>query len=115
LGLIGRYSSMLIENKVSGVFICGTTGEGMLMNVEERKAVAEEWIKYGTDSFRIIVHIGANSYRDAQDLGAHAQQIGAYAVSTMGPLFLRPGKVEDLRSEERRVGKECRSRRSPHQ
>src|SRR5690554_377542 len=96
LGLIGRYSSMLIENKVSGVFICGTTGEGMLMNVEERKAVAEEWIKYGTDSFRIIVHIGANSYRDAQDLGAHAQQIGAYAVSTMGPLFLRPSKVEDL-------------------
>src|SRR5690606_27649956 len=89
LNAINEYSSLLKKNQVSGAFIGGTTGEGMLMSVEERKSLAEEWIKYRDDSFKIIVHVGANSYRDAQDLADHARIIGADAVSSMGPLFLR--------------------------
>ena len=39
----------------------------------------------------------------------HLEQLGAHQVA--GPEEIRPG---DTRSEERRVGKECRSRWSPY-
>ncbi|HLT93444.1 MAG TPA: dihydrodipicolinate synthase family protein [Membranihabitans sp.] len=96
LKTISGYSTLLKKSHVSGVFIGGTTGEGMLMSVAERKSLAEEWLRHAEESFKIIVHVGANSYRDAQELADHARSIGADAVSSMGPLFLRPKRIEDL-------------------
>lgn len=95
-GVIERYATFLKEQRVSGAFIAGTTGEGMLMTVEERKSLSEEWMKHQSSSFRIIVHVGATSYVDAAALAAHAQAIGAHAISTMGPLFLRPPSIDQL-------------------
>ncbi|WP_236973806.1 dihydrodipicolinate synthase family protein [Membranihabitans maritimus] len=96
LDVIPLYASFLKGNKVSGVFVGGTTGEGMLMTVEERKALATAWIEHQSDTFRVIVHVGASSYRDASALGQHAGEIKADAISTMGPLFLRPQNLDDL-------------------
>lgn len=96
LDVIPQYAEILKLSRVSGAFIGGTTGEGMLMTVAERKALADAWIKYQSDSFRVIVHVGANSYRDACELAEHASHIKADAISTMGPLFLRPQNLDDL-------------------
>jgi N-acetylneuraminate lyase len=96
LGLIAPYAAKLKNDGVSGVFICGTTGEGMLMEPEERKAVAEEWAKEQTQDFKVIVHVGTTSYKQSKKLAGHAQAIGASAVGCMGPMFLKPSSVEDL-------------------
>ena len=79
-----------------GVFICGTTGEGMLMNVEERMAVALEWMKYKASNFKIIVHVGSTSFSISETLAVHAQEIGADAIGTMGPVFLPPNDAASL-------------------
>lgn len=39
----------------------------------ERKAVVEEWCKYGNDDFKLIVHVGDMSYQEAQELATHAR------------------------------------------
>lgn len=96
LEMVAPYAAKLKNDGVSGVFICGTTGEGMLMAPEERMAVAEEWLKEQTPDFKVIVHVGTTSYVQSKKLAAHAQQIGAYAVGCMGPVFLKPGRVDDL-------------------
>ena len=96
LGIVAPYAAKLKKDGVSGVFICGTTGEGMLMAPEERMAVAEEWIKEQTPDFKVIVHVGTTSYVQSNGLARHAQQIGAYAIGCMGPTFLKPGSVDDL-------------------
>lgn len=96
LGVIAPYSAKLKNEGVGGVFICGTTGEGMLMTPEERMAVAEVWIKEQTHDFKVIVHVGTTSYVQSNNLAKHAQLIGAYAVGCMGPTFLKPGSVDDL-------------------
>jgi len=96
MGVIASYSAKLKKEGVGGVFICGTTGEGMLMTPEERMAVAEAWIKEQTPGFKVIVHVGTTSYMQSNNLAKHAQQIGAHAIGCMGPTFLKPGKVEDL-------------------
>jgi N-acetylneuraminate lyase len=96
LGRIEEYSGFLKAKNVDGVFVCGSSGEGMLLSCDERKQVTEAWTPYISDHFKLIVHIGAANYKDAQDLAKHAEAYGAYAISSMGPVFLQPKTVEDL-------------------
>ena len=93
---IKNYASKLKKDGVVGVFICGTTGEGILMTENERKDVAAEWIKYKSKEFKIIVHVGSPSYKTAADLAKHSQEIEADAIGTMGPCFLPPSDVTSL-------------------
>lgn len=95
-GLIPDYATKLKNDRLSGVFICGTTGEGMLMTSDERKEVAEKWIAEQTENFKVIVHVGSTSSKQSYELARHAQETGAYAVGCMGPVFLSPSTVEDL-------------------
>ena len=44
LEVIGQYASYLIDSKISGAFVCGTTGEGPSLTTEERKMILEKWI-----------------------------------------------------------------------
>ena len=94
--VISDYAGKLKKEGLSGVFICGTTGEGMLMTLEERKIIAQEWIKFQQDDFKVIVHVGTTSVKQSHELARHSQQIGAYGISTMGPLFFRPEDIEPL-------------------
>lgn len=95
-GMIPAYAKKLKDDGVKGVFICGTTGEGMLMTSDERKIVAEKWIIEQTDDFKVIVHVATTSAKQSKDLAGHAQKAGAYAVGTMGPVFFKPTRVEEL-------------------
>ena len=96
IDIIPDYAGKLKKNGLKGVFICGTTGEGMLLSNEERKSVAEKWVEHNSKEFKVIVHVGTTSSKQSKELAMHAQQIGAYAIGSMGPLFLKPGKVEEL-------------------
>ena len=102
LEVIGKYAEFLIGRGVSGVFVNGTTGESLLLEVEERKAVAEKWMSY-SDKLNVLVHVGSTSYKTAMDLAAHAEQIGAKAVSAMGPCFLPPSRPEELVSFNQKI------------
>ena len=93
---INDYAEKLKKDGLSGVFICGTTGEGMLMTLEERKIVAQEWMNHQEEAFKVIVHVGTTSSKQSQELAQHAQKIGAYGTSSMGPLFFKPNTVSTL-------------------
>jgi N-acetylneuraminate lyase len=95
-GVIPDYAAKLKKDRLSGVFICGTTGEGMLMTPEERMEVAEKWIAEQTENFKVIVHVGTTSAKLSGELARHAEAKGAYATGSMGPLFLPPSGVNEL-------------------
>lgn len=101
---IGDYAEFLIKRGVDGVFVNGTTGEGLLMDNEERKAVAEAWMSYA-DRLKIMVHVGSTSFKLSQDLAAHAEKIGAAAISAMGPCFLQPSRTEELVAFNKEIAK----------
>ena len=96
LPVIPAYAEKLKKDGTSGVFICGTTGEGMLMTEEERMSVAETWMKEQTEDFKVIVHVGSTSGMQSKKLATHAAKIGAFAFGCMGPMFLAPNKISDL-------------------
>jgi len=96
LDMIERQANLLVENKVNGAFICGTTGEGMSLSMDERLKVAEKWMAVAPRSLRVIVHVGHQTISVSQSLAAHAERIGACAFATVGPTFFRATNVEQL-------------------
>lgn len=96
LDTIPHYARFLKSNGVTGVFLNGTTGEGFSLTVKERAAVAEQWVKTAEDGLKVIVHVSHTSPMDSRNLAAHAEQIGAFGIGEMAPLFFKPGSVEAL-------------------
>ncbi|MEM1529953.1 MAG: 4-hydroxy-tetrahydrodipicolinate synthase [Candidatus Bathyarchaeia archaeon] len=79
-----------IEGEVHGFFVCGTVGEGALMSVEQRKAVAETVIKEASGKVPVIVHVGTTNTNECVELAKHAERIGAKAVGAITPYFFKP-------------------------
>jgi N-acetylneuraminate lyase len=83
-------------------YVCGTTGEGLSMSAEERKAVVEAVVQelgsqqQGRGAFGVIVNISHMEFAVALDLARHAARVRADAVSTLPPLFypVSPREVE---------------------
>src|SRR6185437_12675103 len=67
-GAIEPLARFLVENGVDGVFALGTTGEGVLLGMEERRTVAERFRE--ARAGKLIVHCGAQSTADTAALGA---------------------------------------------
>ncbi|MDR2674146.1 MAG: dihydrodipicolinate synthase family protein [Opitutaceae bacterium] len=97
LGVIPAMIEHYKATGVSGAFVCGSTGEGVSMSVEERRAVSEAWREAtkGT-GIKLIIHVGHNSMPDCCALAAHAEKIGADAISVSPPTFFRPQGIEGL-------------------
>ena len=67
----------LAAGGIDGVLACGTTGEGVLLSVDERRHVAEAFLAVRPDGFQIARPRGAQTTRDTVALAAHALEIGA--------------------------------------
>ncbi len=85
-----------IEGGVHGFFACGTVGEGVLMSIEQRKAVAEAIVREAKGRVPVIVHVGTTNTSESVELAKHAEQIGAKAVGAVTPFFFKPD-IEGLR------------------
>lgn len=96
LDAIPAYAALLRDNQVRAAFVCGTTGEGLSMTLAERMAVAERWKQVATERLAVIVHVGHTCLEDARTLAAHAQKIGATAISTIAPCFFKSRNNDEL-------------------
>jgi N-acetylneuraminate lyase len=85
--VLRRLVEYLIGKGIGGFYVCGTTGEGVGMSVEERKLVAETVIDQAAGRVPSIVHVGAISVRDAAALAKHAADAGANGVASIIPPF----------------------------
>jgi N-acetylneuraminate lyase len=96
LDAVDEYAQWLHQNQVAGAFICGTTGEGVSLTLEERMQLAERWVAAAPDALRVIVHVGHTALPDARALAAHAQEIGAESIACMAPFFFKPAGMETM-------------------
>lgn len=94
--LIPRIADYLVDTGVSGIYICGSTGEGPSLTTEERKAVAQAYVDATRNRMRTVVHVGHSSIKDAVELSAHAKTIGAHAISAIAPYYFKPETVGQL-------------------
>jgi dihydrodipicolinate synthase/N-acetylneuraminate lyase len=84
---IGPLTRFLAGRGIDGVLACGTTGEGILLSVPERRRVAERFVDARPEGFRVAIHAGAQSTSDTVELATHAKDIGADAVAVIAPPY----------------------------
>src|SRR5262245_28049002 len=78
-----------IQSGASGFFVCGGTGEGLLLAPEERQAVLETVIEAAGGRARVIAHVGVLDTSTTQRLAAHAAGLGVDAVAAVPPFYFR--------------------------
>lgn len=89
-GLIDR----LINEGAHGLYVAGSTGEGFLMDIEERKRTVEIAMDEVRGRIPVIVHVGAISTKLSLELTHHASDHKADAISSVPPFYYRFGEKE---------------------
>jgi dihydrodipicolinate synthase/N-acetylneuraminate lyase len=77
----------LINNGISGLLTCGTTGEGPLLSLQERFQFSEAVINAVESRIPVIVHSGAITTEDTKQLTRHAMENGAQAAAIIPPYY----------------------------
>ena len=81
------YVDFLAGGGLDGLLAMGTTGEGILLSVPERRRVAELYVAASRGRLAIAIHCGAQTTADTVALAAHAAEAGASAVAVIGPPY----------------------------
>jgi dihydrodipicolinate synthase/N-acetylneuraminate lyase len=103
---VGKLTSFLADGGVDGVLACGTTGEGVLLSVAERRRVTELIMQARPSGFQVAVHAGAQTTVDTVALAAHALEAGADAVAVIAPPYF-PLDEEELFRHLRAAADAC--------
>jgi dihydrodipicolinate synthase/N-acetylneuraminate lyase len=83
----GRLVDFLADNGLDGIFVLGTTGEGLLLSVEERRRAASLFLEANADRLTVVVHCGAQTTADSVVLAEHAAEHRAAAVAAVAPPY----------------------------
>jgi dihydrodipicolinate synthase/N-acetylneuraminate lyase len=86
-GAFGPYVEYLEQGGLDGTLALGTTGEGILLSLVERKRAAELFVETASDGFAVAVHCGAQTTADTVALASHAAELEADAVAVIGPPY----------------------------
>jgi N-acetylneuraminate lyase len=78
-----------IQRGVTGFFVCGGSGEGLLLTSEERQTVLETVVATVNGRVNVIAHVGALDTAAAQQLAAHAASLKVDAVAAVPPFYFR--------------------------
>lgn len=93
---IPQYLQFLINNKVDGVFLNGSTGDFASLSMDERKQIVEEWDRCKPPEFKMMVHVGDTNVNHSIELARHASEFDVGAISALAPYYTTPNTVSDL-------------------
>lgn len=86
-GVAAQLAEAHVERGVEGIYCCGSSGEGILLSLEERMRLVKEVVDAVGDRVPVVAHVGAASTRDAISLARHARDAGAVAMSMIPPIY----------------------------
>ena len=92
LDAFGAHAGWLSESGLEGVFVAGTTGEGVLLESDEVAALVERAVAAGAP--RVIAQVGRPSTRATVGLARRAVEAGAHAVAAYVPWFYPVTQVQ---------------------
>jgi 4-hydroxy-tetrahydrodipicolinate synthase len=79
----------LIAKGIHGLYPGGSTGEMLLLSLEERKAVTESVIKTVAGRVPVFVQAGSMTLDDTVSLARHAMEVGADGVGMVTPSYFK--------------------------
>lgn len=84
----------LLNKGINGFYVCGGTGEGLLLTEKERNLVLETTVSQVNHAVPVIAHVGTLSTQEAERLAKFAATNGADAVASIPPFYYNLGREE---------------------
>ena len=81
------YVEFLAAGGLDGLLAKGTTGEGMLFDLAERKEIASAYVDAAAGRMQVAVHAGMQTTQDTVALAEYAATIAADAVAVLPPPY----------------------------
>jgi dihydrodipicolinate synthase/N-acetylneuraminate lyase len=76
-----------IASRVDGLFVLGTHGQGMVLEIDERKRVAERVVRRANRRLPVVVHVGTANTFSSIELAKHAATLGVDAIGLVEPYY----------------------------
>lgn len=76
-----------VDKGVKGVYVNGSSGECIYLEVEERKTIIENVMAVAKGKLTVICHVACNNTKDSQELAAHAEKCGVDAIAAIPPIY----------------------------
>lgn len=95
---IGGYVKFLVDNKVDGVYIIGTTGEGYNLTNDERLIIAKAWrqeIDKQKANLLSVINVTSNCVKEAVLLSKQVESLGFDAIAVLPPNYYKPNNVQE--------------------
>lgn len=96
LDAIPALVDFLAAGGVDGLLALGTTGEGVLFDLDERLRIAEAFVEAARGKLDVAVHCGAQTTDTTVRLAARAAELGAAAVAVIAPPYFLLDEQEQL-------------------
>jgi len=87
LDALTQLIDLFVEQKLGGLYLLGSTGQGAAISMEDRKTITEHAAKITANRMPLIVHVGAIATRDACELARHAAGCGVDGLSSVPPIY----------------------------
>lgn len=95
--LIEPYTKFLKTKGITAILVNGTTGEGMLLTVDERKKITQKWYDAcKKHDVLLMVQISGCPFVDAVELAKHAATLNVDGVLCLPELYFKPKTIEKL-------------------
>ena len=102
--LVGPLVDAQIARGVEGFYCCGSSGEGPLMRLDERRRLVASFVAAARGRVPVIAHVGTPCTRDAVELARAAEADGAAAVSLVPPYYYKFSRAEIIAYYRRILG-----------
>lgn len=84
-----RLVELQLSDGIEGFYCCGSSGEGLLLTLEERQKIVETVVDEVQGRVPVIAHIGTVRTADVITLAKHAEACGCAAISMIPPYYYK--------------------------
>jgi 4-hydroxy-tetrahydrodipicolinate synthase len=85
--MMEKVCNFFVEKGTDGLLINGTTGEGLLLSIEERKILAKAALDAVGNDIPVMINVGVVILAESIQLAKHARENGAAGVSLICPYY----------------------------
>lgn len=82
-----KLAALLISQGLDGLYILGSTGQGVLFTEDQRKKVTKVVSEVVSGRVPIIVQVGSLTTEESVRLAKHAEKCGVDGISSVGPIY----------------------------
>ena len=83
----GALAEHLLREGAQGLYVNGSSGECIYLDVEERMKALESVMHAVGGRMKVICHVACNNTRDSRRLAAHAESLGVDAIAAIPPIY----------------------------